>query len=190
MPPSRILFKALKWFLVGAFTTAAILLALIFYEFFLWSPLYDDDDPRHAPLVRQLSEIGKALRQGNPTSATLDLTSLNNGDWVTACVFGGYNDPLNAMEKKGAEFSSGDKRRLLQLGKRGMRLAQVEESEVLFVYMDATGRARYVHFEYGFGPEGQHFERCISKPVTRIQLSQPNPSTCPTTAPPGPSRSG
>src|SRR5688572_3375742 len=77
---------------------------------------YDDGDPRYAVIVKQLSEIRHAFARGDYRRTEVDLASLNDGVWASACVFGGYNDPLREMIELGATVSPTDEHRLQGLG--------------------------------------------------------------------------
>jgi hypothetical protein len=66
-----------------------------------------------------------------------------------------------------------DRFRLGQAGIRGVRLGQVEEFEILIAYIDHRNRAHFIHFEEGIGSEGQHLEKCIARPETKIILGGP-----------------
>lgn len=74
------------------------------------------------------------------------------------------------MVALGANVSSQDAERLLELGERGFRLAQVEEFELMIAYVDTKNDAHFVHFQNGFGSGGHHFEKCIAKPQTVVDL--------------------
>jgi hypothetical protein len=74
------------------------------------------------------------------------------------------------MEALGANVSAEDRHRLLELKSSGWRLAQVEEFELMITYIDRANDARFVHFKHGFGSSGQHFEKCIAKPNTIVDL--------------------
>jgi hypothetical protein len=104
---------------------------------------------------------------------TITLTELNSGEWKTACLFGGYTDPLEAMRVHGANIDEKDRVRFTEAGSRGFRLGQVEEHEMAIAFVDLGNNARFIHFRTGIGPGGQHLRRCISKPQTRLYLAQP-----------------
>lgn len=165
-----IVWKTLKWLLVLLSIAAACIVALVIRELF-WKPRYDEGDPRYAAIAQQLSQTHQAFAAGDYSRNELDLTSLNGGKWITACVFGGYTYPLNEMTNLGAKVSSEDEGRLRELDRRGFRLSQVEEFEVMITYVDLSGDAHFVHFRHGFGPGGQHFKRCVSKPTTAVRLT-------------------
>jgi hypothetical protein len=60
---------------------------------------------------------------------SIDFSSLNNGEWKTACLFGGYTRPLDEMRLRGASISENDTARFTEAGTRGFRLGHVEEQE-------------------------------------------------------------
>lgn len=97
----------------------------------------------------------------------IDLSELNSGEWTTACLFGGYTDPLEAMRVHGANIDEKDRVRFTEAGSRGFRLGQVEEHEMAIAFVDLGNNARFIHFRTGIGPGGQHLRRCNRDP--RIQ---------------------
>jgi hypothetical protein len=117
------------------------------------------------------------------TDYSVDLSGLNNGEWKTACLFGGYTNPLDEMRALGANISEKDRARMTEAGSRGLRLSQVEEYELAIAYIDLSNNARFIHFETGVGAEGEHQRQCISKPETRLFLQLE-----PLLTPPGPRR--
>ncbi len=131
---------------------------------------FDDDDPRYQFLVQQFSEHRGPYGSGIPIPRTIDLAPLNNGQWTMACIFGGYNDPLEDIEKLQVKITPEDRRRLENAGSTALRLNQVEEYEIMVVYVDPSGYARIAHFRGGLGSGGQHLRSCISKPQTNIDL--------------------
>ena len=104
----------------------------------------------------------------------IDLSRLNNGAWKMACIFAGYTNPLEDMRALGANIDQKDELRLTAATTRGFRLGQVEEFEMLIAYVDPGNSARFIHFQSGIGPEGQHFRRCIPKPETQLFLAPAN----------------
>jgi hypothetical protein len=165
----NIILKTVRWTMIALATLFGFAIAIIVYEMF-WMPSYDDTDPRYQTLVSRLEEIRQSLRTVERTEHDVDLSSLNNGNWTTACIFGGYNYPLKEMVALGANVNAQDEERLLELSQRGFRLTQVEEFELMIAYVDTKNDAHFVHFQSGFGSGGQHFERCITKPQTVIDL--------------------
>jgi len=74
------------------------------------------------------------------------------------------------MERLGATVDQADRDRL---GKaRGFRAAQVEETELVIAFTNEAGRAHFVHFESGMGQQTQHYLECVTKPETRLALSE------------------
>lgn len=125
-------------------------------------PSYGDKDPRFLFLSRQFSERGVAFRRNDYNLRSLELAQLNNGEWSSACVFGGYTVPLEEVRSQGFKITEQDQKQLATFS--------LEESEVMVAYVDLLGFAHFVRFETGFGPDGQHFTRCITKPTTAIEL--------------------
>ncbi len=144
--------------------------ALLAFEV-LRKPIYDQNDPdysRYSEIFARLEE--QLARREMSSQETIDLSPLNGGDWRTACVFGGYNDPLKEMRNLGAVVSDIDQHRLSEAGSRGFRLSQVEEFEMMIAYVDRYNHAHFIHFERGIGALGQHLRACISKPDTKLVL--------------------
>ena len=140
----------------------------------LYKPAYDQFQPNY----RQFTEIFDSLRpvldyRGTTKDDYIDLSELNSGEWKTACLFGGYTDPLEAMRVHGANIDEKDRVRFTEAGSRGFRLGQVEEHEMAIAFVDLGNNARFIHFRTGIGPGGQHLRRCISKPQTQLYLAQP-----------------
>ena len=165
-----ILIRIFKWITFATVGLVVLAVVLVLFDMY-WAPNYDDDDPRYQKLVSRLAEIRQSRKPDGSIDIEegIDLSDLNGGDWTTACVFGGYNDPLEEMEKLGAKVSDEDRAQLGEL-KGGFRIAQVEEFEIMFTFIDLTGTAQFVHFEGGIGSAGQHLEQCITKPQTVIDL--------------------
>jgi hypothetical protein len=161
--------KIVRWTIIALATLVGFAIAFILYEI-SWMPNYDDADPRYQTLVGRLAEIHQSLTIGDRTEHDIDLSKLNDGKWTTACVFGGYNNPLEEIEARRANITAEDRKQLLELGRAGFRLAQVEEFELMIAYVDTKNDAHFVHFQSGFGSGGQHFEKCITKPQTVIDL--------------------
>jgi len=146
-------------------------IGVLFYEL-SYKPTYDRSDTDY----RRYEEAFKALwlqldQRGATEEDSIDFSSLNNGEWKTACLFGGYTRPLDEMRLRGASISENDTARFTEAGTRGFRLGQVEEQEIAIAYIDPANNARFIHFAAGIGPEGQHLQRCIAKPQTRLFLA-------------------
>ncbi len=139
-----------------------------------FEPRYDARHPDHDRYAAVLATIREQLSQRSPgPQDALDLSALNGGDWTTACAFGGYRNPSEAMAKLGAEIGSADRLRLEEARTSGLRLAEVEEFEFMLAFVDAKRRAHFIHFRDGIGPDGQHFEKCICRPETHLPLADP-----------------
>lgn len=162
-----IILGILKWITFAVVGLVVMAVVLVVYDI-SWGPNYDDDDPRYQKLVGRFSEL-RWREPGPGIDYNVDLSALNGGDWTTACVFGGYNDPLEKMIERGAKVSDDDRARLSEL-KSGFRIAQVEEFEIMVAFIDLTGTAQFIHLQGGIGSGGQHLEKCITKPQTVIDL--------------------
>jgi hypothetical protein len=146
-------------------------IAALFYEL-SYKPTYDQSDPNY----RRYEEVFKALRlqldqRGVTKEDSVDFSPLNNGEWKTVCLFGGYTRPLDEMRWHGANIDEKDRARFTETESRGFRLDQVEEREIAIAYIDAGNNAHFIHFASGIGPEGQHLQRCVAKPQTRLFLA-------------------
>ena len=164
--PRRLLLGAIAC-LGAAVTAAAVYLAMLLS----YSPRYDEDHPDH----RRYAERFEALRvrldgQAATRQEFVDFTDLNGGEWKTACLFGGYTDPLREMKALGADIDDKDRARLTEAGRRGFRLAPIEEFEIAIAYVDPGNKARFIHMKSGIGPWGQHFNKCIARPQTRLAV--------------------
>lgn len=167
----------MKWRSYAA--RATIVLAVAFALFLGWrvheawvqEPVYDVADPDYAHFSHEFDRLAAAFEHREPTARdTLDLAPLNGGRWTTACLFGGYTDPVEKLERMGVRVPQAEQRRMAAAS-GGFRLAPVEEFEVVIAYIDAKATTRLIHFKNGFGPSGQHFERCVSKPETVMPIS-------------------
>lgn len=144
------LFKGLLVVVLVAAAVPAVFFLMIIFE---PRPDYDDDDPRHAMIVDQLSRARDALDYYSSGPQAIDLASLNGGDWTGACLYGGYNDPLTHMRDLQANITPQDEERLKDLN-HGFRLNQVEEFEAIVAFIDTANTAHLIHFKHGLGPEG------------------------------------
>lgn len=156
---------------VGAAALFAIGAAALLREL-LYKPTYDQSHPNY----RHFAEVFDSLRpeldyRGTTEDDYIDLSELNSGEWKTACLFGGYTDPLEAMRALGANIDEKDHVRFTEAGSRRFRLGQVEEQEMAIAFVDIGNNARFIHFRTGIGKEGQGLQRCISKPQTRLYLA-------------------
>ena len=142
--------------------------ALLFVEL-SWKPAYDQSDPDYQRYSEEFDRLRAQIdSRGTTNDDAIDLSRLNNGEWKTACLLGGYSNPLRTMQELGAKIGEKDRMRLTEAGSRAFRLAQVEEYEMAIGYVDLGNNARFIHFRSGIGPEGKRFQRCISGPQTRI----------------------
>lgn len=141
---------------------------------FMWSmldqPNFDDHDPQYAAYVQTFEKARLVDSRGVSTPTPLDLDGLNRGDWVKACLFGGYTNPSEKMIAFGATLNPLDVTRWADARRQGFRLAEVEEYEVAIAYIDRANQAHFIHFRRGIGSNGQHLEACVSRPETEIAL--------------------
>jgi hypothetical protein len=160
--------------LVGSVATLCLVGVVAVVVELSYRPTYDRSDPTYDRYLQAFEHLRVPLDQrGAQKEDFVDLSELNNGEWKTACLFGGYTMPLDEMRALGANISEKDRVRLTEAGSRGFRLGQVEEHEMLIAFVDLSNNARFIHFHTGIGPEGQNLKRCISKPETRLVLAAP-----------------
>ena len=88
----------------------------------------------------------------------LDVSTLNDGNWRTACLAGGYKNYARVINARDP------------VDWKPKQSAFIDEFEMALVYVDVVGIPNVMHFRSGIGPQGQHFERCITKPHTKISL--------------------
>lgn len=165
-PALRILRAALLVVLGGICTFAvgiAVLIAIIVFD----KPDFDRAHPDYAQFVARFAAAQRALEAGERW-AVIDLAPVNGGAWRTACLFGGYTSPVQRMEALGAVVNEADRRRLEK--SVGLRIAPVEEFEVLIAFVDEAQRAHFVHFPEGVGPNGQHYEACVRRPRIKVTI--------------------
>jgi hypothetical protein len=155
------------------------ILTVGFFCFFAWQfmcsvlfkPTYDAGDPHFSQYSRLLDRMRSTLDERAPTAEDIiDLADLNGGLWRSACLFGGYGNPSKTLDSLHARITPEDRRRLAKLGSEGFRIAEVEEFEAMIAYVDHDGAAHFIHFGNGLGAGGQHFERCVTQPETKIRL--------------------
>jgi hypothetical protein len=156
-----------------AILAAAVLLLVLVVEL-SYKPTYDQSHPDYDRYAEAFNRLSVSLsRRGITNDDAIDLSELNGGEWKIACVFGGYTRPLETMRALGGNINQKDQLRWTEAGSRGFRLGQVEEREMAIAYVDLNNNTQFIHFEYGIGPEGQHFEKCISRPETRLTFAMP-----------------
>lgn len=138
-----------------------------------YTPVYDRADPNYHRYLEAFQRVRVPLNERGLTKEDyIDLSQLNDGDWKTACLFGGYTRPLDEMLALGATISEKDQIRLTEAGTRRFRIGQVDEFEIMIAFVDLSNNARFIHFHNGIGPAGQHFQKCISKPETTLVLGE------------------
>jgi hypothetical protein len=160
--------------IIGSLAAVSVLGALALLFELSYRPTYDQADPNY----RRYLEVFDRLRpdldyRGATRDDYIDLSELNNGEWKTACLFGGYTDPLKTIQMLGANIDEKDRARMTEAGSRSLRIGQVEEQEMAIAFVDLRNNARFIHFRTGIGPEGQHLQKCISKPQTMLYLAVP-----------------
>ena len=134
-----------------------------------YRPEYGTDSVDYDQYSAAFSGIEK-IAAGSRQPLVVDFADLKGGRWRSVCLIGGYEDPIRVMRQQGASISPEDERRMAETARAGFRLGAVEEFEVMIAYTDDQNLAHFIHFERGFGPEGQHFQKCVSKPETVIQV--------------------
>lgn len=136
-----------------------------------WTPRYDDDDPRYQFLAQQIAAIAERWSKDDFGNNSVDLTLLNDGRWKSACILGGYNSALDELEKLGATVSPDNQTRLIELKEKGFRISEVEEFEVMVVFVDSSNEGQFIHFEGGLGPDGQHLKKCTYRSNPKLELT-------------------
>jgi hypothetical protein len=167
------------WYPLAAVGLFASALCALFLLVISQRPAYDTHDPDYDRVATAFRELDDRWRStGWDETTVLDVTALNGGDWTTACLFGGYTRPGVRIAALGATVRDSDLQRTTETS--GSRLAPVEEQEVMLAYIREDGQARFIHFARGVGPDGQHMDRCVTKPATAICLDPnlPAAATC------------
>lgn len=164
------MLKIFRWTLAAVVCLVALALAFVAYEL-SWTPRYGDADRRYQTVKAPIDGIRQSFEVGEGKAPEIDLSSLNGGDWAWACVFGGYNQPLETMEKLDAKVSAEDRRRLDELDERGFRFSQVEEFELMIAFVDREGLAHFPLFSTGVGSGGQHLMKCTDRTHMMIDPS-------------------
>lgn len=122
---------------------------------------------------KRLLEIEGTLATGAAGPLTLDFGDLADGEWTSACLLGGYTDPIQVMQKKAASIATEDKARIDALS-TFLGPDVVEEYDMMIAYVDLRNVARFIYFEQGIGPQGQHFEAYAAKPETTVHVFPPD----------------
>ncbi|MEO5323437.1 hypothetical protein PV773_08935 [Mesorhizobium sp. CC13] len=151
--------------------SAIVLLVALMVFATSWTPQYDDDDPRYHFLTQQITSIAERWSKGDFGNNSVNLTLLNDGRWKAACILGGYNSALDELEKLGATVSEANKARLVELRENGFRISEVEEFEMMIVFVDSANEGRFIHFESGLGPDGQHLKKCTYRSNPKLELT-------------------
>lgn len=160
--------------LVGLAVVALALLAVSYVCLLLgycrFEVEYDEGHRDYEQFAREFERIQKLdLVSSAASDWSIDFSQLASGNWQTACLLGGFIDPLKTAEEFGWGTAEADRDRLkARLG--GLRASIVEEFEVLVAYTDQLNNAEFIHFRHGIGAAGQHLRACISKPETRLVL--------------------
>jgi hypothetical protein len=174
MAVPRVVFFVVLGCIVAAAAGVAALIA------FAPGPAFDRVHPDYAPFAERFAQVRRAFAAGEDW-AVVDLAPVHGGAWRTACLFGGYTQPVERMEALGGVVSQADRRRLAE--PIGLRISPVEEFEMLIAFVDEEQRAQFVHFAEGVGAEGQHYEACVTKPKTKVAIESWDGRT-PKTLPP------
>ena len=77
-------------------------------------------------------------------SEKLNISGLNNGNWSTACLFGGYTNPSHHMAKFG-KISIADQLYQPLKSWSVWRFGQVEEHETMIAYSEKSGSTTFIH---------------------------------------------
>jgi hypothetical protein len=106
--------RAIFWLVLGL----AALPAVAFIAFLIeasYRPNYDENSPEYGRYSEVFARIREQLDRRNPTNEdTIDFAALNDGQWMTACLFGGYTHPLDEMHSRGALIDNTDRARLTE----------------------------------------------------------------------------
>lgn len=165
MTASRIILVVTVGCVLALSAIPVVLIALLV---FAPRPAYDRAHPDYVVFAERFAEARRELE--HRPEAVIDLASLNQGSWRTACLFGGYTRPVEHMIALGAVVTQADRNRLAE--PIGLRLSPVEEFEILIAFIDHEGRAHFVHFSDGVGAEGQHYQACATKPATKLVFGE------------------
>ena len=136
---------------------AAALLLFWYFKPIFW-PTYDTDDPDYNWLSTSLG------------GRDIDLARLNGGNWQTACLFGGYTDPVAEIKRIGMSVRVGDIARFWRYRGLPIRLGAVEEDEAAVAFADNNGVTHFILLPYR-AIDLQYFRRCIKKPETLLNLT-------------------
>ena len=162
------------YLLIASVAAVLVLGALALVFELSYRPTYDQSDANYPHYLEVFEGLRPELESRGVTKDDyVDFSDLNKGEWKTACLFGGYTDPLKTMQLLGADIKAKDRLRLREAASRGLRLGQVDEQEMAIAFVDPGNNARFIHFGTGIGAEGQHLQKCISKPRTRLYLATP-----------------
>ena len=132
-------------------------------------PAYDQSHPDYAAFAAVFHQADRAFDAGK-RYVMIDLAPLNGGAWNAACLFAGYTHPIKHMERLGAKVDQADRDRLTEA--QGSRAGPVEEGELVIAFMDEERQAHFVHFEHGIGQHTQHYWECVTKPETKLVVSE------------------
>ena len=129
----------------------------------VWGPSSDSNHPDFAKLSEQFERV-RLERVARPP---VDLASVNGGAWGTACLFGGYTSPINAMRDLGANISIGD---IIRFDMPLYGMFSVKEYALMVTFIDKNNRAHFIYFREAIGAETQHFSVCVTKPETMVAV--------------------
>jgi hypothetical protein len=95
--------RRLVFLLVGSSAALGLLGAIAVVVELSYKPTYDRSDPTYQRFLEAFERLRVPLdRRGATREDLVDLSLLNNGEWKTACLFGGYTMPLEGMRALGA----------------------------------------------------------------------------------------
>jgi hypothetical protein len=101
--------KILRWLLllfVGSVVVLGILVPVAVRFELSYRPTYDQSDPNYPRYLKEFERVRVQLAQLDASDqVSIDLAQLNNGEWKTACLFGGYANPLSKMQALGANIN-------------------------------------------------------------------------------------
>ena len=142
---------------------AIVALGIFALTFFTIIPFtFSTSNPDYSYLHERIGEIGRGEK--------LNVSNLNNGNWTTACLFGGYTDPSIHMKKLG-KVSLIDRVYQPLKGWSWWRLGQVEEHEIMVAYVDNFGVVTFVHLPNKNSSDRlEHHIQCIEKGVSAFTM--------------------
>jgi hypothetical protein len=112
--------RRLVLLLVGSISALCVLGAIALLVELSYRPTYDQSASNYHYYLEAFNRLRVHLDQrGTTKEDSFDFSQLNNGEWKTACLFGGYTRPLDEMRALGATINEKDRVRLTEAGSRG-----------------------------------------------------------------------